>query len=193
MTVERVFVLSPARLDGVRARMLVRPEAAFELAVRLRDEGATLGEVMAFTSGLYFRGKLAYARAFARPPVGMEGVLVVTPCEGLVPADTRVGPADLARLGAVPVDPRDPRYADPLRRDLAALAGAHPTCPVVLLGSVATGKYLGPLAETLPGRVLVPRDFVGMGDMRRGSVLLRAVREGAELVYAPPETLLGGA
>ncbi len=182
----RIFLLSPARLDGARARLLLRPEARFDLAVRLRSgEGATLGEAMAFASGLYFSGKLAYARAFARPPPGLEGVLVVTPSDGLLPADTPIGHADLVRFGAVPVDLRDPRYVEPLRRDLATLAAAHPTCPVVLLGSLATRKYLGPLGEALPGRILVPETFVGLGDMSRGSLLLRAVREDRELAYIP--------
>ena len=43
--------------------------ATFDLAVRLRGPGgAALGEVFSFMSGLYFRGKLAYARTFPAPP-----------------------------------------------------------------------------------------------------------------------------
>ena len=61
----RVFLLSPASCHGERARLLLRDEACFDLALRLRGEGAPLGEVFSFLSGLYFRGKLAYARAFA--------------------------------------------------------------------------------------------------------------------------------
>lgn len=46
----RIFLLSPARMDGARARLLFNPGAEFDLAGRLRSgQGATLGEVMAFT------------------------------------------------------------------------------------------------------------------------------------------------
>src|ERR1051325_10991404 len=59
-----LFLLSPARCDGRRALTLLSPRAEFPLAVQLRRrEGAPLGEVFAFLSGLYFRGKLTYATA----------------------------------------------------------------------------------------------------------------------------------
>ena len=62
----RVFLLSPARVDGVRAGYMLNPDARFELAQRFRSEGLALAEVFTFTSGLYFRGKITYARALAR-------------------------------------------------------------------------------------------------------------------------------
>ena len=47
-------------------RILTRPQAAFPLALQLRsDEGASLGDVFTFASGLYFRGKRLYAQAFS--------------------------------------------------------------------------------------------------------------------------------
>ena len=65
----QLFLLSPANCGGKRARIVMSEKASFELALRLRStEGAPIGDVFAFLSGLYFRGKLAYARAFARPP-----------------------------------------------------------------------------------------------------------------------------
>ena len=68
-----IFLLSPARLDGERARLLFRPATMFPLARALHSgEGATLGEVFSFLSGLYFRGKLAHAEAFARPPAKLK-------------------------------------------------------------------------------------------------------------------------
>ena len=71
----RVYLLSPAHSGGKRAGLLMRGGANFELARRLRSaDGAPLGEIFAFMSGLYFRGKLAYANAFARPPAGPDGV-----------------------------------------------------------------------------------------------------------------------
>jgi hypothetical protein len=56
---------------------------------------------------------------------------------------------------------------------------------VVLLGSVATGKYVDPLTEALGERLRFPGDFVGRGDMSRGGLLLRSVRDGRELDYLP--------
>lgn len=80
---KRVFLLSPASCSGERARLVLRGDARFDLALRLRSrDGAALGEVFSFLSGLYFRGKLAYANAFARPPDDMDGVLVITPSRG---------------------------------------------------------------------------------------------------------------
>ena len=72
----RIFLLSPARSDGERAKLLVRREARFDLALRLRSKaGVPLGEVYTFLSGLYFRGKLAYARSFGRAPNGVPAVV----------------------------------------------------------------------------------------------------------------------
>jgi hypothetical protein len=81
----RIFLLSPAYAGGERARMILRDQAQFELARRLRsDKGAPIAEVFTFLSGLYFRGKIAYATAFARPARGTPGVLVITPTRGLI-------------------------------------------------------------------------------------------------------------
>src|SRR2546422_2716140 len=71
----QIFLLSPANCAGKRAGFLLRKDARSPLAQRLRSgEGATIGEVFTFMSGLYFRGKLAYATAFASPPEGSVGV-----------------------------------------------------------------------------------------------------------------------
>ena len=71
----------------------------------------SLGEVFTFLSGLYFRGKLAYANAFARPDVSR--VLVITPTRGLVPAATRVTLTDLREFAEVDIEESDPRYRKP--------------------------------------------------------------------------------
>jgi hypothetical protein len=182
----RVFLLSPASAAGVRMALLLSPRAAFPLARAVQGpEGAPLGEVFRFASALYFRGKLAYATAFARPPPGADGVLVIAPGAGLLPASTPVRVAELRAFAAVPVDRREPRFCEPLRRDartLAALLG--PEGEAVLLGSVATPKYAEPLAEALGERLRFPPAFVGRGDMSRGGLLLRAVEAGLELEYA---------
>lgn len=185
----RVFLLSPAHCGGQRAKLVLREQARFDLARRLRSrEGASLGEAFSFMSGLYFRGKLAYALSFARPPAGLGGVLVVTPCQGLRPPETRVGVPLLRRYSGVDIDPADPRYRRPLVRDAralaAALAGAA-AWQIVLLGSVASGKYSEPLAEVFGERLVFPAEFIGRGDMSRGGLLLRCVADGRELDYVP--------
>jgi hypothetical protein len=181
----RVFLLSPAHCGGKRAALLLRDEADFPLAMRLRSaEGISLGEAFSFLSGLYFRGKLTYASRFARPPAGAAGVQVITANRGLVAAETRVGLEDLRAFGSVDIQSHDPRYREPLVRDIVRVAG-DPTVEVVLLGSVATGKYVDVLLDVLGERVLFPTDFLGRGDMSRGALLLRATGEGRELAYEP--------
>ena len=181
----RAFLLSPAHLGGKRAALLLREEAAFPLALRLREPGGVaLGEAFSFLSGLYFRGKLAYATRFAQPPAGVAGVQVITANRGLVAADAPVSPLELRAFGMVDIQPDDPRYRAPLARDVARLAG-HAGLELVLLGSVATGKYVDVLLDVVGERLLFPTDFVGRGDMSRGALLLRSAREGRELSYEP--------
>jgi len=182
-----VFLLSPAQSNGPRAQLLLNPRAAFDLARRLREpEGAEIGEVFSFLSGLYFRGKLAYARAFARPPRALPGALVITPAEGLRPADTRIDLARLVAFGSVPIDAGEPRYLEPLLRDALELDARVPrTTRIVLLGSIASAKYVEPLLGVFGERLLFPESFVGRGDMSRGGLLLRCVEAGLELDYVP--------
>ena len=184
---DRFFILSPASTSGERARIVMRDEARFDLALRLRSpSGAPLGEVFSFLSGLYFRGKLTYATAFSRPPAGLPaGVFVITPCQGLVPPGQHVDLVALRRFAEVPIATTEPRYRTPLLRDLNWLAGLAPEADVVLLGSIATDKYVEPLQAVFGDRVLLPADFAGRGDMSRGGLLLRCVEEGRELVYVP--------
>ena len=159
--------------------------ATFPLAERLRaPEGVSIGEAFSFLSGLYFRGKLAYAARFGRPPGGGTGALVITANRGLVPADTPVTVPDLREFGTVDIHASDERYRGPLARDAGAIAGDADTS-VVLLGSVATGKYVDVLLGIFGERLLFPSQFVGRGDMSRGALMLRAAREGTELEYQP--------
>jgi hypothetical protein len=175
------FLLSPAHGGGERARILLRREAAFPLALRLRSSaGAPIGEVYAFLSGLYFRGKLAYARAFARPA---GAVRVIVPGRGLIAPETPVTIDDLRAIARVPVDPAKRRYRAPMVRDAALLAASLGDGRAVLLGSIATGKYLDLLAPALGGRLRFPAEFVGRGDMSRGGLMLRQVESGRELTY----------
>lgn len=164
--------------------MLVRPEANFELARRVQIGDATLGEVFAFCSGLYFRGKLAYATRFARVPRLPDGAQVITPSRGLVPADTRVGLAELKEFSGIPVDAAEPRFTGPLQATARALPFTDPF-EVVILGSIATGKYVEALLPVFGERLLFPVDFVGRGDMSRGALMLRCAASGEELPYVP--------
>src|SRR2546422_4770393 len=114
-------------------QMLLRPGAQFDLARRLRAGSATLGEAFEFTSGLYFRGKLLYARTFARPPGGVPGVLVIAPGAGLVPAEAPVDAARIRALGAVPVDADDPRFREPLELGARLLLAVLPEGAEIVL------------------------------------------------------------
>jgi hypothetical protein len=188
----RIFLLSPANCGGNRARIVMSGRATFELAGRLRGpDGAPIGEVFSFLSGLYFRGKLTYARAFAAPPDPQSalcgsGVLVITPSAGLRSADTMVTREALLRFAAVDVDPADARYRRPLERSASALAreiGSE--CDVVLLGSIASPKYVDILLRCFGDRLLFPSEFVGRGDMSRGGLMLRCAAAGQQLTYVP--------
>jgi hypothetical protein len=179
---QRVFLLSPASCTGKRAGQLLDPRAQFELAQRVRGDGAPLGEVFSFCSALYFRGKLAYAQRFA----ATSRVFVITPSRGLVSPELATGCALLREFASVPIDAAEPRYAGALRDSVLALRERLPRrAEVVLLGSIATAKYVDVLLPLLAQSLLFPGDFVGRGDMSRGGLLLRAVRAGKELDYQP--------
>lgn len=180
----RIFLLSPAYAGGERAKMVMSERAQFDLARRLRRDGATLAEVFTFLSGLYFRGKIAYANAFARVLNGSCGVLVITPTRGLVDARSTITVDDLREFAEVDVDLADARYRKPLERDARNLAkklGAK--CEVVLLGSIASKKYVEVLLAHFGERLRFPADFVGRGDMSRGGLLLRCAADRQELSY----------
>ncbi len=166
--------------------MIMSERAQFDLAHRLQKEGATLAEVFTFLSGLYFRGKIAYARAFGCVAPGICSSIVITPTRGLVDAETRMTLTDLREFASVDIDEQDPRYRKPLQRDARNLARNLPAdVEVVLLGSVATGKYVDILLSYLGERLLFPADFVGRGDMSRGGLLLRSAADRQELSYIP--------
>ncbi len=181
----RVFLLSPAHSGGARAKLLFNPGAGFPLAQSLqRGESHMLGEVFSFLSGLYFRGKFAYATTFARPPIGAAGGWVITTSRGLVDVNQAVTLEDLREFAAGSIDETNPSYKRPLMRDAARLAKCA-GCEYVLLGSISTGKYVKILAESLGEKLFFPKDFVGRGDLSRGGLLLRSARDNQELDYIP--------
>src|SRR5438067_1405498 len=160
----RMYLLSPANIAGERGRLLLRDDAQFELARRLRQGRATLGETFAFISALYFRGKLAYATTFASPPPDLPPAFVITGGHGLISPDTPITSKQLRDMGSIPIDIGEDRYRLPLEqhcRILGEIAGAD--CEFVLLGSIATPKYLKPLAAVFGQRLLFPDQFIGLG------------------------------
>jgi hypothetical protein len=163
--------------------MLLREGASFPLARRVRSsEGAPIGEVFSFLSGLYFRGKATYARAFAPA----RGSLVITPDRGLLLIDEPVTADVLRAFASIDVHHEDARFTEPLARDARTVAQAlGDDDQVVLLGSIASKKYVAVLGAIFGARLLFPSDFVGRGDMSRGGLLLRAARAGVELAYEP--------
>jgi hypothetical protein len=182
-----VFLISPASLSGVRGVRLLRGIGNGPVTERLaRGERVTIAEVYTSISSLYFRGKLAYARRYARLPHSV-GVRVITSDRGLCAADDLVDLDDLRRMASGAIDEREPIYCRCLTDSARALAGQlTDECIVVLLGSLATRKYLDPLREALGDRLRVPREFIGLGDMSRGGLLLRAAAGGRQLEYIEP-------
>ena len=186
----RVFLLSPANCNGRRAQQILSPRATFMLASELQSSrGAALGEVFAFVSGLYFRGKLAYARRFAAPPeidhpVVGSGVHVITPNAGLRSPDTLIGADGLRAFASADVHVANASYRRPLEdsaRSLAREIGSN--VDVVLLGSIASPKYVDVLLDIFGRSLVFPLEFVGRGDMSRGGLLLRMAAAGQELEY----------
>jgi hypothetical protein len=170
----------------VRFEMLTREQASFDLAIKLREGAATIGEVYTFISGLYFRGKMTYADAFAAAPPGIPPALLIVPGAGLVPASTPITIDQLRSTAEIPVDERNQAYRSALL-SAARLLDQHagPACLHVLLGSIASGKYVEPLLQVFGERLVFPIDFVGRGDMSRGGLMLRCARSRVELPYVP--------
>jgi hypothetical protein len=173
-----LFLLSPANLGGLRAKQLMSPRANFAAAQLYRTEqGVPIADAFAFMSALYFRGKIAYARRFASPvpAIGGDGILVITTGYGLVPPDWCITPERMKKMQNTDIDLNARNYVRPLREHAELLARAlGGDDQVVLLGSVATGKYVDVLWPILGDH---------LRDMARGGLMLRAAREGKELDY----------
>jgi len=163
--------------------MLLRPDSTMLLARDLREGRLTLGAAFTFMSGLYFRGKLAYAKAFD-PELARS--FVITPTRGLQSPGMPVTAEILHEFAEVDVAVDDERYRAALELDARDLAGRLPDhSRIVLLGSIASGKYVDVLGPLLGERLYYPSSFVGRGDMSRGGLLLRSSRSGVELEYVP--------
>ena len=191
---QSVFLLSPANTSGLRARQLTSPRATFQAAELYRTpDGVPIGLAFAFMSALYFRGKITYALHFG----GVENTFVIAPGYGLVPPTWCINEERMKVMSRTPVDIRKRNYRKPLERDAHALAETvEDDAQVVLLGSVASGKYVDILWPIFGDRLRFPPSFAGLGDMSRGGLLLRAARENRELAYttleAPRHRVGGG-
>jgi len=177
LRVKHVFLLSPAFCGGRRASILLNPKSEAETTLEMRAGRLSLGRAFAFMSGLYFRGKLAYAERFGEP-------LIITPTRGLQPPDLPFSLALLHEFAVGDVSLDNSAYRTALERDVVALAARiGRKAQVVLLGSVASGKYVDVLLPILGERLRYPVLFVGRGDMSRGALLLRSAASGDELEY----------
>jgi len=176
-----IFLLSPASTSGLRAKQLTSPRAGFAAAVRYRSpEGVMIAEAFAFMSALYFRGKIAYALHFG----GAENTRVIAPGFGLVEPTWSINEKRMNKMRKTDVDMRDRTYVRTLRATALELASTlDADAQVVLLGSVATGKYVDILLPIFGDRLRFPSAFAGLGDMSRGGLMLRAVRANRELEY----------
>src|SRR5688572_13220143 len=122
---------------------------------------------------------MTYAQAFGKAPAGFSPALVISPGEGLRFLYEPVTVERLQAWAGVDIDEANPRFTEPLIAHARALEQAFgDRARFVLLGSVASDKYVRPLTQVFGERILFPKDFVGRGDMSRGSLLLRAARAG---------------
>jgi hypothetical protein len=172
-----VFLLSPAFCGGRRAGILLNPKSEATTVLEFRSGRMTLGRAFTFMSGLYFRGKLSYAERFGE-------ALVITPTRGLQSPSLPFNLSLLREFAVGDVSLDNPEYRSALERDAQALAkriGAR--SQVVLLGSVASGKYVDVLLPILGTRLRYPTAFIGRGDMSRGGLMLRSAASGIELDY----------
>lgn len=174
-----MFLLSPAYCGGRRATLLLNPKSEAVTVREFRSGTMTLGRAFAFMSGLYFRGKLSYAERFGE-------ALVITPTRGLQPTSLPFDESLLREFAVGDVSVDNLEYRSALERDVSALAARLGRgSQVVLLGSVASGKYVDVLLPILGQRLRYPTAFIGRGDMSRGGLMLRSAASGLELDYDP--------
>ena len=161
---------------GVRNRCSRRRRRFLSPRVFASD-GVPIGELFAHMSGLYFRGKITYARKFGR-------AFVITPDQGLMPAETTITSQVLIRFADAEIDLGNPGYRTPLEQTARALdeaAGAD--AQFVLLGSIASDKYVQVLSAIFGQRLVFPADVrrAGRHEPRRGAAARRRRVAGARV------------
>jgi len=127
------------------------------------------GRLSASSADCIFAANWLTQRPFPSAPDGLPGALIITAGGGLLPPETPINREQLCLISSAPVEASEPRYRIPLERD-ARLVAEHLSgdCEVVLLGSVATPKYVEPLLAIFGDRLVFPKEFAGRGDMSRG-------------------------
>ena len=109
---------------------------------------------------------------------------------GLMSAGVAVDRDLVLQMGAAPLDPGSEGLAA-LAPSIKRLAGGLETGRrVVFLGSLNPRRYLAALLPVLGDRLFAPARFKSMGQMQRGSLLLRCVQEDQELEYSGVRELL---
>jgi len=181
-----IFLISPANMSGVRGTRLLCETGKGDVHMRLKGEGVELGEVFSYVSSLYFRGKLEYGNAFGNKPSVGPGPYIITPSAGLVSPKTKVRLEELRAICNTEIDASNDQFCRPLENDVRRLRQKYEGSRFVLLGSIATPKYVEPLMRALEGDLFYPSAFVGLGDMSRGALLLQCARTQVELVYTRP-------
>jgi hypothetical protein len=114
------------------------------------------------------------------------GPLVITTNSGLRSPEALVSLRALQAFARVDISIDSRSYTTALTRSARAVFDEiGDGCEVILLGSIATPKYVDVLLNVFDGRLCFPADFVGRGDMSRGGLMLRCARSGEELRYVP--------
>jgi hypothetical protein len=171
---KKIFLLSPANASGKRAGYLTSGKSSLSTEFR-STEGCALSEAYAFMSSLYFRGKLAYSQKYG------DQSFIITPGFGLVSLDWKLTASRFSQIRETQVSAKSPVYVDPFRRDAEKIAALD--SQIILLGSIATGKYLDVLKPIFGSNLFYPEKFKSLGDMSRGAMMLNSCREGVELDY----------
>jgi hypothetical protein len=178
-----IFLISPANMSGVRGARLLCETGTGDIHTRLKGEGVELGEVFTHVSSLYFRGKLEYGNAFGGTLSGSSGAYIITPNAGLMSPKTKVRLEELRAICNTEINAGNEQFCRPLESDIRRLREKCEGSRFVLLGSIATPKYVEPLMRVLEGDLFYPSAFAGLGDMSRGALLLQCVRTQVELDY----------
>ena len=136
--------------------------ATFDLAVRLRDARGTARGSVQLSERSIFQGQARLLAAFGVHRIlsrlfSGAGVFVITPNAGLRTPDTPVTLGGISRFAGVDVSADNPSYRKPLDRSARSLAAdIGPDCGVVLLGSIASAKYVDVLLSIFGDRLLFP-------------------------------------
>src|SRR3954470_16973395 len=135
--------------------------------------------------GPVFPGQVSLRRSVRAAPGGARIRSVRDHAEsGLLIPSVRITLDELADLAKTDIGASAEEFRNPLQRDAKALAQALGTRgEPVLLGSIATPKYVDVLLSAFPQELLFPTEFVGRGDMSRGGLMLRALDAHRELAY----------